>query len=137
MQVFLPFADIEKSVCCLDPKRLGNQIYREAYTLIRGGWPNHPVSKIFKNYKYALAKYCIYGLEELRRRGRNYPKWFNYYNNCLNIFPNTGLPSIIGNEFFHLSHRSNLIRKDPDYYIPIFGDGIPDNLPYFWPVKNT
>ena len=39
MQVFLSYPDFEKSVQCLDSKRLGNQIYRECLIIIRGGWP--------------------------------------------------------------------------------------------------
>lgn len=34
---------------------------------------------------------------------------------------------------FCLSHRSNLIRKDPNHYRPLWPD-VPDNLPYIWPV---
>jgi hypothetical protein len=33
---------------------------------------------------------------------------------------------------FHLSHKSNLVRKDPVYYRPFFPD-VPDSLPYLWP----
>lgn len=43
------------------------------------------------------------------------------------------LPPWIGDEAFHLAHRSNLVRKDPEFYIPRFGD-VPDDLPYVWPV---
>ena len=32
-----------------------------------------------------------------------------------------------------LSHRSNLIRKAPEHYAPLWPD-VPDNLPYVWPV---
>lgn len=35
---------------------------------------------------------------------------------------------------FCLSHRSNLIRKMPDYYGPMWLD-VPDDLPYVRPVK--
>lgn len=126
---------MKESVSCLDNKRLGNQIYREALTLIRGGWPNHPCSKLWINHKYALSKYCLFGLEELKNRGRYYPHWFEVFNNYLKEFPDNGLPSIIGNEQFHLSHKSNLIRKNPLYYRPIFGNDIPDNLPYVWSIK--
>jgi hypothetical protein len=34
----------------------------------------------------------------------------------------------------HLSHRSNLLRKDPIHYGPLFEDGLPDDLEYIWPV---
>ena len=43
-------------------------------------------------------------------------------------------PSWLGNEEFHASHRSNLLRKDPEHYGQ-FGWTEPDNLPYYWPVK--
>jgi hypothetical protein len=33
----------------------------------------------------------------------------------------------------HRSHRSNLIRKLPDHYRPLWPD-VPDDLPYLWPV---
>jgi hypothetical protein len=32
-----------------------------------------------------------------------------------------------------LTHQSNLIRKDPAFYGPLF-PGVPNNLPYVWPV---
>ena len=134
MQVFLPYSDLQKSVSCLDPSRLGNQVYRECLTLIRGNWPNHPVSKMWRDYKYALAKYAIYGLEELTKRGRHYPKWYDYFNNCLEIYPNNGLPSFIGNEQFHSTHRQALLYKKFDYYSQFNWTESP-KLEYVWPIK--
>ena len=40
----------------------------------------------------------------------------------------------LGNDIFHASHRSNLLRKMPEYYSE-FGWKEPDNLPYYWPVQ--
>jgi len=42
------------------------------------------------------------------------------------------MPRWLGRADFHLSHKSNLVRKDEGYYGRIFGD-IPNNLPYIWP----
>jgi hypothetical protein len=42
-------------------------------------------------------------------------------------------PNWIGDEKFHASHRSNLLRKDKEFYGK-FGWAEPDDLPYFWPV---
>jgi hypothetical protein len=46
------------------------------------------------------------------------------------------LPSWIGDEAVHLSHRSNLLAKEPDFYRPLlqplFG-AEPEDLPYVWP----
>ena len=44
-------------------------------------------------------------------------------------------PWWIGDADLHRSHRSNLLRKDPEWYGQ-YGWRIPDNLPYVWPVKN-
>src|SRR6478736_628051 len=116
MQIFMPLPDLDQSVSCLDGRRLGNQCYRECLTLIRGKWPNHPVSRIWQNHKHALAKYALFGLEELKRRGRYYPVHFKNFNNYLKEFPDTGLPLIFGNERFHAGHRSALLRKNFEYY---------------------
>ena len=43
------------------------------------------------------------------------------------------LPSWLGEEDFHRSHRSSLLRKDPGFYGSKFPD-VPDDLPYVWPV---
>ena len=116
MQIFCPYPDVQKSVSSLDPKRLGNQIYRECLTLIRGGWPNHPCSKIWANHKHALALYSLAGLDELDKRGRHYPHHRVTFQEYLLSSPDTGFPSIWGNESFHASHRSNLLRKNPEWY---------------------
>lgn len=42
------------------------------------------------------------------------------------------LPGWLGDPAFHRSHRSALLRKDPDHYGPLFTD-VPDDLPYVWP----
>jgi len=137
MQVFLPYPDLKQSVYCLDPSRLGNQIYREAKTLITGGWKNHPASKMWRNYKPALAQYCLYGLEELTSRGRHYPKWIEFYKEYLT--EKITLPPWFGDNRLHSSHRTALLYKDINWYGK-FGWGespaIPVNgkLPYYWPL---
>jgi hypothetical protein len=46
------------------------------------------------------------------------------------------LPPWLGDEDLHLSHRSALVRKDPEHYRPHFPD-VPDDLPYVWPVRSA
>src|SRR3954451_24686597 len=46
------------------------------------------------------------------------------------------LPSWVGDEALHRSHRSNLIAKEPEFYRPRFAELFgpePDDLPYIWP----
>lgn len=133
MQTFLAFPSYLQSVRCLDPTRLGNQIYREGLTLIRGGWPNHPASKMWRGHEHSLASYLLIGLQELTRRGLHYPHHYLTVEKYLQEFPDTGLPFWLGDPKVHASHRSNLLRKNPRFYGQ-FGWSEPDNLPYVWPV---
>jgi hypothetical protein len=43
------------------------------------------------------------------------------------------LPPWLGREDLHRTHRSALVRKDPDFYRPLFPDVV-DDLEYVWPV---
>lgn len=133
MQTFLPYADFDKTASVLDNKRLGNQAYRECKSLINGGWPNHPASKMWKGYEYALAKYALALLNELTKRGRHYPHHIEFYKSKLKEYKNTGMPSWLGNKDFHASHRSNLLRKDYQHYSK-FGWKEPADLSYVWPI---
>jgi hypothetical protein len=134
LQTFLPYADFLMSAKVLDPKRLGNQCYRETVTLIRGKWPNHPASKMWRGYEFALARYGMALALELQLRGSpSGSKWFDWFADVLLELPDTGPPPWLGNEHFHASHRSNLLRKDPEWYGK-FGWKEPNNLPYVWPV---
>jgi hypothetical protein len=45
------------------------------------------------------------------------------------------LPSWWGDEAVHRSHRSSLLRKDPEHYRSRFEPGLPDDLEYVWPVQ--
>ena len=53
-----------------------------------------------------------------------------------NVGVKTKMPSWLGNEAFHLSHQSNLLRKNPEHYGQFFM-GISKDLPYVWPTKKT
>lgn len=48
------------------------------------------------------------------------------------LLPDTGRPEWTYDDEFHLSHKSNLIRKLPEYYGALWPD-VPDNLEYVWP----
>ena len=132
MQVFLPYEDFYKSLSCLDPKRLGNQVYRECKTLVNGGWKNHPVAKIWQDHTYQLCEYALTGLWVLRNeRQKPYQQWEEWFTTKQQHLKDTGLPPLIGYQPFHDSHKSNLLRKNPEYYSQ-FNWHVPDNLPYIW-----
>jgi len=135
MQTFVISGDptYEESAEVLDLTRLGNQAYREGRTLINGGWPNHPASKMWRGYEHALARYCLACLRELWRRGRKYPEHIKFFLYKTAVLQNTGNPPWLGDERVHASHRSNLMRKNYEHYSR-FGWTETTDMPYYWPV---
>jgi len=131
MQTFLPYASYGKTARCLDPLRLGNQCWREVKTLVNGGWKNHPASKMWRGYEYELCRYGMFLALAIETPAGE--KWYKYYRELKKQFPNTGKPLWIGNKKFHDSHKSNLLRKDFEWYSQFSWD-VPDDLPYYWPV---
>ena len=115
MQTFLPYSDFQKSAKVLDYRRLGKQRV-EALQILKAlqvenyGWRNHPIVKMWKGYESALIDYKNCMIEEWINRG---------YNNNMGMETNIGTrvyPHWLGNEQLHASHRSNLLKKDYDYY---------------------
>lgn len=146
MQTFLPYPDYRKSAQVLDRQRLGKQRV-EGMQILKAlsdseyGWQNHPATKMWRNCPVGLGYYTATMIAEWVSRG--------YKDTCLEKinellqkpgFAKVGVadkttlyPDWFGDEEFHLSHQSNLIRKNPEFYRPIFGD-VPDDLEYVWPV---
>ncbi len=135
MQTFLPYNDFKESAKVLDRQRLGKQRVETLQLLkaLRGetkGWVNHPAAKMWRGYENALAIYGVVICEEWVRRG--------YKDTCrekIMAYRDTDsavvVPRWLGDEDFHASHRSNLLRKDPEHYGK-FGWTEPDDLPYVW-----
>lgn len=135
MQTFIPLSDYHESMWCLHPRwHLGNQVWREGLTLIRGGWPHHPASKMWRGHEYHLGLYLLAGVDVLRERTqKTYDAIREKIITEMKRFSDTGVPEWFGNESLYASHRSNLLRKYPDWYSQ-FGWTEPNNLPYVWPV---
>ena len=138
MQTFLPYPDFQKSAACLDNKRLGKQRV-ECLQILKAlsdpsyGWQNHPAVKMWRGSHGYLANYGYVICLEWRSRGFNDSllPWFEAKFNP--TWVGLARPSWFGNEAFHASHRSNLLRKDFAHYSQ-FGWRESSNLPYVWPV---
>jgi hypothetical protein len=132
MQTFLPYPDFRKSAEVLDWRRLGNQ-RNEVLTILRGGWAWHPASKMWVGYFYWLGCYGVEICKEWRRRDYVDNQQRRIVDEMLK-HENTGPPWWLGKKRFHLGHQSNLIRKLPEHYGPLF-PGVSSSLKYWWPVK--
>ena len=134
MQTFLPYPDFERSLKTLDSRRLGKQRV-EAFQILnlllkrtsKNGWKNHPAVKMWKGHTNALKIYFNKSIEIWISRG---------YKNNMNKEVLRGKvvpPKWIGNKKFHSAHRSNLLRKNKEYYSKFKWKESTD-IPYFWPV---
>jgi len=137
MQTFLPYPNLRKSVKCLDNKRLGKQRV-EAFQILNillnrtktKGWRNHPAVKMWQGYENALKLYLNESITEWIKRGfKNTMKFENIEEKII-------FPPWLENKEFHSSHRSNLLRKDKDFYSKFKWKEL-DNLAYIWPVKKN
>jgi len=143
MQTFLPYESFTLSARSLDRLRLGKQRIEtmQILKILAGiqngrGWINHPAVKMWEGSGYWLAEYGLAICEEWIAR--------NYKDNCLiqiqtiqnNYRSEIGetYPEWLGNNQFHISHQSNLLRKNPEYY-SIMGWNVPNDLPYYWPTQ--
>ncbi|WP_298805551.1 MSMEG_6728 family protein [uncultured Pseudokineococcus sp.] len=145
MQTFLPYASFARSAEVLDSPRLGKQRV-ETLQILRAlelpdyGWANHPAVLMWRGCTPALVGYGLACVEAWSRRGHAdgtaeligefAPDVVGASQDELAA---AGLmPAWLGDEEVHRSHRSALLRKDPETYAPVFGDE-PDDLPYAWP----
>ena len=137
MQTFLPYADLQESVRVLDYRRLGKQRV-ETFQVLNillhrtptKGWRNHPVTLMWTGYEAALQLYQNYTIQEWISRG---------YKNTMQLeqidLDLVVMPHWFGLDEFHRSHRSNLLRKDYEYYSQYFDE--PADLEYYWPNKDV
>jgi hypothetical protein len=153
MQTFLPYPEFARTAVCLDLRRLGKQRV-EALQVLRGltvagyGWRQHPAVRMWAGDEEALVRYgleicaawCATGrvdtCADSMRAGLVAACGIDVVRTQAALSAAAGLPAWLGREDVHLSHRSALLRKDPDHYRPLFGDE-PADLPYVWPGRTA
>ena len=138
MQTFLPYQSFTETAICLDMRRLGKQRIEAKQILIAlstptYGWQNHPAVKMWKGYESTLAYYGVCICTEWIARGYkdNQLQWFTD-RMLIDINSTKSIPHWL-DEAFCISHRSNLIRKLPAHYGPMW-PGIPNDMEYIWPI---
>ena len=128
MQTFLPVADFEDGARLLDSPRLGKQRV-ETLQILRAlelpdyGWATHPAVRMWRGRTPALVAYGLAMVRVWRERG-----FGDSTEHLIGEFaPEVAgrpqaelseaglLPSWVGDEALHRSHRSNLIAKDSEF----------------------
>ncbi|MDQ0401943.1 MSMEG_6728 family protein [Streptomyces sp. NPDC000349] len=152
MQTFLPLPGFRESALTLDRRRLGKQRV-EALQVLRGltvpgyGWRRHPAVRMWAGYEEALVRYGLEVCRVWRDQGHQDSRAASLVAGLAARRPHEPvrdqtalgrageLPPWLGDEAFHRSHRSALLRKDPEAYGGLF-PGVPDDLPYVWPASD-
>lgn len=138
MQTFLPFPEFKKSLSVLDWRRLGKQRL-EASQIIKilenqpnkigkqySGWKKHPIVLMWKGHVPALKLYYNSVIQEWTGR-----KYKNNMELMIIDLEDVIYPPWLGFEQFHSSHRSNLLRKDFEFYSQYKWKEKPNNR-YLW-----
>jgi hypothetical protein len=153
VQTFLPYEDFTATARALDQRRLGKQRVEtiqilRALTWPKYGWRHHPAVKMWAGYEEALVRYGLDICAVWRETGRSDTCADTLVTDFAaacgavpirrqNELAHAGdLPPWLGDERFHLPHRAALIRKDPDFYRPVFGDDVSEELEYLWPPSD-
>lgn len=151
MQTFLPYPDFERSARSLDARRLGKQRV-ECLQVVRGltvpdyGWRHHPAVKMWRGHLEALGRYTLTCCEVWTESGRAdtcattvvvdlHAAGVAAIRTQAELAADGHLPGWLGDPGLHRSHQSALLRKDPDFYGPLFRD-VPDDLDYVWPLPD-
>ena len=149
MQTFLPYPDFAASAAVLDGPRLGKQRV-EALQVLRAltwetyGWKRHPAVRMWEGYPRGVAAYGLAVCAAWTGRGRPDTCAATIGADLARAgFPPPlpqpelaalgELPTWLGDDRVHASHRAALVRKDPGFYGQLFPDADP-SMPYFWPV---
>jgi len=138
MQTFMPSSDYALVSYQLDNKRLGKQRV-EAYQILRAltgksmGWIHHPATKMWQGYESSLAEYGMQMCDEWITRGFK-DSLYDEFRKFHDWLPVTGSPWWVSNRALQVTHQSNLLYKDWDYYKNYFR--VPDDLPYLWPMPD-
>lgn len=147
MITFLPLPDFAETASVLDTKRLGKQrveavMILETLAGLDDRFAHAPVVGMWRKCEFLLAQYALTMCREWERRNNT----DNMETRIIDVMHgamvkdlwtperNNGRPWWLGVNGFHLSHRSNLVRKDPKHYRQFWPD-VPDHFPYVWPAE--
>jgi len=123
MQVFMPYADFEKSVQALDDSRLRKQALESTQLLDimfniptktgkpRKGWMTHPALIAWQRTPGALIEHLIHNVIEIEKRGFKTDYATAKIKQYATFTTSLLRPIWLGDEAIHSSHRIRLLQK--------------------------
>lgn len=160
VNTFLPYADVQASLACLDSKRLFKQAVEAVQILsvlqriskdpsAKVGYRYHPAVLMWVGYEDMLRFYltqCLIMIRDTLKRegdGQAYDTKKmqqrldqEFGGSIVNMSEVSTLPFWWGSEPFHASHRASLYRKDPMFYAMFETDAF-TFADYIWPIRSV
>jgi len=142
MQTFFTRTSLVRSLDDLDDARLGKQRVEglqiiQTLTGMSEAYKNHPVMFMWQSYESALIIYTMMACLAWQRRGFADTTFWKVARITEALEKQDAFyyerPPWLDDVDFLRSHRSNLIRKLPERYGPLF-KRTPSDMPYLWPV---
>lgn len=101
-------------------------------------WYNHPAVVMWRGYNAALYYYTQELVIQNRKRGFNVMYAVDFIDSLPTDFKRGGIiPPWLGIDKFHNSHKSNLLRKDYDFYFSTQGWTNDLTVEYWWPTPDN
>jgi hypothetical protein len=143
MLTYLPDQDFSYTARILDDRRLRKQT-QETLQIVTAivepdtsVWQGHPVVSMWRDHLPALVAYqraVCFEWAQVREHQDN-GTLEKTMDRAETVGSSPDMPPWLGNPRLHASHRSNLLRENPQYY-GNFGWQETDTLPYVWPTTD-
>lgn len=133
----MPYIGFFKSVQSLDDARASRQ-RQDALKILKGlmsdpAVPYHISQAGWSGYEYTLG---VYGMSACsnwqQKRGHRDNLAFQIHQILEGVPHDLDMPPWMGDLNIHRSHRSYLIRRLPEHYLPSWPN-TPENMPILWP----
>jgi hypothetical protein len=143
---WLPYADFVESVGALDTPEV-NQLRYTAVKILdiihqvhdrHQVWEKHPSVLMWKGHEVSLCEYGLIACEEMMSRRPHVTNETEHRLHTHMEWATDGRfsmekPPWFGDTELHISHQSNLLRHNPEFYT----FQVPMTLGYVWPVTDV
>ena len=140
LQTYLPYPCFELSALSLDLTRLKAQRVNcmSIINTLDGRtttWKYHPATKMWRGFRASLLRYAIQICKECKNRHVKDDHLSDFLRLIITTeYMDAVSPDWLGDDLLHKSHRSNLIRLNPEWYQKGLGWDDPNDIPMYWPV---
>lgn len=138
MFTWLPYEDFWQSAQAMDLRTLSVQrfdAWRVLNSLYHDRPRTHMVVEMWRGHSHWLISYGNAVCQEWERRTMQRNSLTTFFKDASDKANLDGVdyPDWLGDPALHVSHRSNMIRLNPEHYQKLW-PGVPEGLPIYFPT---